>query len=291
MVNSKRSLEILCLITGRELAYQKEIALSVQDITNGQREWLRNLLRKEKEDSLEVSAFYIYRRQLEDERNANIRTNRKKLDTLRHEGRMFTPEELLEHKATQDKSSLANCDGIYIIHNRSKDMYYVGQAKKLVDRASQHFTSNPAKNQARKRMNELMNLPEVYVDFRSKDQFSISLLPLENSSLSTLNEFEDNAIRAYDAVAPAGYNRISGNLMDQPVFQNNDCQQAAEFLLEKIKVTDVFWSLTNDKARRKYTHLLFWELVLPGDFVFSLHFIHLLRAYRKANKGLHVKKE
>lgn len=291
MVNSKRSLEILCLITGRELAYQKEIALSVQDITNGQREWLRNLLRKEKEDSLEVSASYIYRRQLEAERNANIRTTRKKLDTLRHKGRMFTPEELLEHKATQDRSSLANCAGIYIIHNRSKDMYYVGQAKKLVDRASQHFTSNPTNNQARKRMNELMNLPEVYVDYRSKDQFSISLLPLDNSSFSTLNEFEDNAIRAYDAVAPAGYNRISGNLMDQPVFQNDDCQQAAEFLLDRIKETDVFWSLTNDKARRKYTHLLFWELVLPGDFVFSIDFVHLLRAYRKANKELHFKKE
>lgn len=291
MVDSKRSLEILCIITGRELAYQKEIALSVQDITNGQREWLRNLLSKEKDDSLNVSASYIYRRQTEDERNANIRPTRKKLDTLRNQGRMFTPEELLEYKATQDKNSLANCAGIYIIHNRSKDMYYVGQAKKLVDRASQHFTSNPANNQARKRMNELMNLPEVYIDYRSKDQFSISLLPLENSSFSTLNELEDNAIRAYDSIAPAGYNRISGNLMDKPVFQNDNCQQAAEFLLEMIKETDVFWSLTNDKARKKYTHLLFWELVLPGDFVFSIDFVHLLRAYRKANKELHFKKE
>lgn len=290
MVNSERSLESLCTQPGRALAYQKEIALSVQDITNGQREWLRNLLCKEKKDSLEVSASYIYRRQLEAERNANIRTTRKKLDALRHEGRMYTPEELLEHKATQDKSSLANCAGIYIIHNRSKDMYYVGQAKKLVDRASRHFTSNPANNQERKRMNELMSLPEVYLDYRSKDRFSISLLPLENSPFSTLNEFEDHAIRAYDAVAPAGYNRISGNLMDQPVFQNDDCQQAAEFLLDRIKETDVFWSLTNDKARKKYTSLLFGELILPVNSVFSLHFIRLLRAYRKTNKELRLKK-
>ncbi len=204
---------------------------------------------------------------------------------------MFMPEELLEHKATPDKNTLANCAVIYIIPNRSKDMYYVGQAKKLVDRASQYLTSNPAHNQARKRMNELMNLPEIYLDFYSKDQFSISLLPLENSPFSTLNEFEGNAIRAYDAIAPAGYNRISGNLMDQPVFQNDDCQQAAEFLLEKIKDTHVFWSLTNDKVRRKYTHLLLWELVLPGDFAFSLDFVHFLRTYRKAHKELHVQKE
>lgn len=105
MVNSKRSLEILCIITGRELAYQKEIALSVQDIINGQLEWLRNLLRKEKEDSLEVSASYIYRRQLEDERNANKGTNRKKLDALRHEGRMFTPKNCLNIRLLRIKAA------------------------------------------------------------------------------------------------------------------------------------------------------------------------------------------
>ena len=78
--------------------------------------------------------------------------------------------------------------------------------------------------------------------------------------------------------------------MDQPLFQNDDCQQAAEFLLDRIKETDVFWSLTNDKARKKYTSLFFGELILPVNSVFSLHFIRLLRAYRKTNKELRLKK-
>ncbi|MDZ5782396.1 GIY-YIG nuclease family protein [Marinococcus luteus] len=282
MIDSKKSLD-----------YQKQIALSVQDITKAQRELLRNLLSKKNEGSMEISASYIYRRNAEAERNANKKSTREKLNALRNQTRKFTPEELLEFKTSINKenTSLKNRAGIYIIHNGTKDMYYVGQAKRMFNRARQHFSYNPTDKSARKNTNELLNLPEIYIDYYSKNQFCISFIPLEDTPFSSLNELEDNAIRAYNSKVPTGYNRISGNLMDKSIFQNDNQQQAAELLLENIKKTEVFWDLTNDKKRKKYTYLLFMELVLPFDAGFFVNFIKLMRTYRKENHAYYFKNE
>lgn len=282
MIDSKKSLD-----------YQKQIALSVQDITKAQRELLRNLLSKKHKVSTEISASYIYRKNQEFERNAIKNSTRKVLDSLRNQTRKFTPEELLEFKESINKENASpkNSTGIYIIHNFTKDMYYVGQAKRIFNRARQHFSYNPTDKSARKNTNELLNLPEIYIDYHSKDQFCISFILLEDSPFSSLNELEDNAIRAYNSIVPTGYNRISGNLMDKSIFQNDNQQQAAEVLLENIKKTEVFWDLTNDKKRKKYTYLLFMELVLPYDAGFFINFIKLMRTYRKENKAYYFKNE
>lgn len=86
--------------------------------------------------------------------------------------------------------------GIYILFNHTKNMYYVGQGKKVFQRVNNHFTGH--------------GNGDVYADYKYGDNFTIKMIALENSGFSTLNELERNAIMAYDAYSH-GYNKTRGN--------------------------------------------------------------------------------
>ncbi len=86
--------------------------------------------------------------------------------------------------------------GIYVLHNVSKDMYYVGQSIKVVDRVRQHLTGH--------------GNGDVYADFKYGDAFTVSALSLGESGYGSLNDLERDTIAAYDAYRK-GYNRTSGN--------------------------------------------------------------------------------
>ena len=127
-------------------------------------------------------------------------------------------------------------------------------------------------------------LPVIYNDFKSEDEFSISLIPLEKTNFTNLDDLEDNAIRAYNSLFPNGYNRNPSNLMVNAHFKNKDYQEVANLLLENIKETNLFLSLTNNKKRHEYAQILFLELALPSNLNFLLSFVDFLRAYRKETK-------
>ena len=86
--------------------------------------------------------------------------------------------------------------GVYILYNSFKNMAYVGQAKKTISRATQHFLGK--------------GNPDVYYDYRSGDQFYISMIKLSDSGYSDIDKLEKDMIVKYDAYTN-GYNRNQGN--------------------------------------------------------------------------------
>ena len=93
-------------------------------------------------------------------------------------------------------SSNYDFPGIYIIHNLTKDKYYVGQGVKLFRRANNHFTGH--------------GNGDVYADYKYGDDFTIKLIPLAGSGFRSLNELERQAIYDYRANI-TGYNKTKGN--------------------------------------------------------------------------------
>ncbi len=86
--------------------------------------------------------------------------------------------------------------GIYVLHNKTKDLYYVGQSIKVIDRVGQHFTGH--------------GNGDVYADFKYGDEFEVSTLSLVDSGYGSLNDLERDTIATYDAY-DHGYNRTAGN--------------------------------------------------------------------------------
>ncbi len=104
----------------------------------------------------------------------------------------LTPDEFFEIKPLQ-KGDIV---GVYVIHNETRDMYYVGQAKKLFFRVNQHFTGH--------------GNGDVYADYKYGDDFSIKIIKLTDSGYSDIDLLEKHMIEKYDAYN-SGYNRTSGN--------------------------------------------------------------------------------
>lgn len=94
------------------------------------------------------------------------------------------------------KKNPLDIPGVYILYNRTKNKYYVGQAKKLFFRINQHFMGH--------------GNGDVYADYKYGDDFLIRWVPLEDSGFPNLNSLEKHNILKYDAVS-SGYNRTAGN--------------------------------------------------------------------------------
>jgi len=86
--------------------------------------------------------------------------------------------------------------GVYILFNKSKNMYYVGQAQYIFDRVNAHFTGK--------------GNGDVYADYKYGDEFTIKMISLEKSEYSSLNELERHTIMTYNAFSK-GYNKTRGN--------------------------------------------------------------------------------
>ena len=89
-----------------------------------------------------------------------------------------------------------NFAGVYILFNKTKNLYYVGQGQKVLNRVNAHFTGH--------------GNGDVYADYKYGDIFTIRIIGLENSGYATLNELERNTIMTYNSVAQ-GYNKTRGN--------------------------------------------------------------------------------
>ena len=86
--------------------------------------------------------------------------------------------------------------GVYVIYNETKDLYYVGQAKKLFFRISQHFTGH--------------GNGDVYADYKYGDNFTIKIVKLSDSGYDDLDLLEKDLIKKYNAFTN-GYNKTAGN--------------------------------------------------------------------------------
>lgn len=242
-------------------------------LTNEEIAWIRDVLIDYDPFALEISPSYFHKKKTEFERNKNKEFVRKELDLLRGNLIKVTPEELLVLKNVKEraKQNIDSPPGIYIIHNYERNKYYIGQAESIFDRSYRHFIKGSGS-------------AEVYEDYCSDHTFSISVIPLETTSFSTLNELEDNAIRAYNALVPSGYNKNPGNVLDTFYFKNNDYQKVADLILDKIKETETFLTLTNNRKRLSFIIRLFKEFDLPRNAHFEINFVEFIKGYQKANK-------
>ena len=136
-----------------------------------------------------VGAFICHRKMvkaLDEEREA--------YDKIRGlAGGHLTAGDFLSHRDTLRQSDFT---GVYVLHNLTKDMYYVGQSIKVIDRVGQHLTGH--------------GNGDVYADFKYGDEFEVSTLSLVGSGYASLNDLERETIAAYDAY-DHGYNRTAGN--------------------------------------------------------------------------------
>ena len=236
-------------------------------LTENELSWIRDVL-GEPEPLEELSPSYIYRKALEIERTQNKALVRKELDDLRKKIPKYTPNDFRE---LRNKGTNEYLVGIYLIYNYDRDLYYVGQSKDMVKRVYQHFMLN-------------MGSPELHEDYCSGEKFSISLIPLAKTSFSSLDDLEDYAIRAYNSLLPNGYNKTPGNIMVKPDFRNDDHRKITDLILNDIKETEDFFSLSNDKKRLKYIRSLFSELNLPHNWSFTLSLMKAIKEYQKENK-------
>ena len=129
----------------------------------------------------------------------NSRKHRIKILTKRNEA--ITPQEFFKIRkrgtGKRRTSTFDNeFDGVYIIYNITKDMYYVGQSKHVMARVNSHLTGH--------------GNGDVYADYKYGDEFEITLIPLKESGYSSLNAMEKDTIDMYDAYTK-GYNRTRGN--------------------------------------------------------------------------------
>lgn len=115
----------------------------------------------------------------------------------------LSPQEFMEMRSKsfggRGKKSYAltqNFSGVYILHNKTKDLYYVGQGQQVLNRVNMHFTGK--------------GNGDVYADYKAGDIFTIKMISLDNSGFKTLNELERNTISYYDAYRK-GYNKTRGN--------------------------------------------------------------------------------
>ncbi len=89
-----------------------------------------------------------------------------------------------------------NSSGVYLLFNKTKNKYYVGQSKKIFYRISSHFSG---------RGNH-----DVYVDYYHGDTFTIKIIPLVKSNYVSLNKLERHTIMTFKSYRN-GYNKTRGN--------------------------------------------------------------------------------
>jgi hypothetical protein len=81
--------------------------------------------------------------------------------------------------------------GVYIIYNETKNKYYVAQSVNVFGKLVKHFDG--------------AGHPEIYADFTNNDDFSITVVKLNESGYDDLDILEQDLIIRYDSIN-SGYN-------------------------------------------------------------------------------------
>ena len=139
-------------------------------------------------------AIWVHRRRIRIER----KIKRLAAGTLE-----MTPKEFLAMRAEtlgkKEKKLYAETkefSGVYILFNKKKNKYYVGQGERILQRVNSHFTGK--------------GNGDVYADYKYGDPFTIRMIALKGSGFKSLNELERHTIKTYDAFSK-GYNKTRGN--------------------------------------------------------------------------------
>lgn len=104
---------------------------------------------------------------------------------------------IIEFLEEQKTKFLSDFTGIYIIHNITKNKYYVGQGINVNRRMIEHFSKSKSKN-------------GIYADFINGDSFEYKQIKLSKSGYDSLQKLEKDYIEKYRGIEE-GYNSIPGN--------------------------------------------------------------------------------
>lgn len=85
--------------------------------------------------------------------------------------------------------------GVYILYNKTKKMFYIGQSVNVYDRVYKHLTGS--------------GNGDVYADFKYGDLFLVKTIRFEKRKHNTLNDLEKLYIKKYNSYAK-GYNKTRG---------------------------------------------------------------------------------
>ena len=119
--------------------------------------------------------------------------NHNRMETLKSKSSDVTPEEFLSKRMWfTDKGDKVDFTGVFVLHNLTKDKFFVGHSIHVLERVRQYFTGQ--------------GNGDVYADWKMGDKFIISTLSLVDSGHKDLNELEQKIIEAYDA-RERGYNK------------------------------------------------------------------------------------
>lgn len=108
----------------------------------------------------------------------------------------LTVEEFLRKRKSGFDSKEDYQVGVYILHNQTKNKYYIGQSKDLLNRIFSHVNGR--------------GNGDVYFDYKSGDEFRVRIYSYNPNQFRSLDEFEYHYIRIYEPHL-SGYNRQAGN--------------------------------------------------------------------------------
>lgn len=121
---------------------------------------------------------------------------RDKIEGIGYISEKFTPQifNYMSNSPTNDYT------GVYIIYNSSNEKYYVGQAKKVMNRLFKHFSGKGGN----------AGSYNFFNDYQSGEAFEVWTVRLRESEFDSLDELERRTIEYYKAY-DLGYNENRGN--------------------------------------------------------------------------------
>ncbi|MEM5592705.1 GIY-YIG nuclease family protein [Niallia circulans] len=180
----------------------------------------------------EKFAAYKYKKQTEAERERNKYRTLVMLESLRSKQKKYSPEEILDLRLKRNRirMGLDEFEGIYLIHNTTLNKFYIGKSENVFTRVHDHFRKGSGSS-------------EVYDDYISEMDFTVSTINLEDTPFNDLNELEDNAIRAYRCREPYGYNKEIGKIIDEDMFSLDEHKELSHLFIGKMKDDEEFYTL------------------------------------------------
>ena len=125
------------------------------------------------------------------------RKKKKRLKDIVSGAKTLTPKQFFAlRQSYHGRMANLEFEGVYIIYNFNKKMYYVGQSVHVPSRVNAHFTGK--------------GNGDVYADYKYGDRFEIRMVKLQGSGYSRLDGLERELIEMYHC-CERGYNRKKGN--------------------------------------------------------------------------------
>lgn len=160
-----------------------------------------------KQEDIEILAAYVKAQKEQEEETQKLKEFKKADMKQKLEVFKQTKEQLKDKLKSQInnkewkplesvlKSSDKGGVGIYILYNRTKNKYYVGQAKQLFKRVREHFI-----------------IEDIAMDYKAGDNIQVKFLTAnEIDDDYRLDHIEKTGIEIFDSERN-GYNKTTGNL-------------------------------------------------------------------------------